>query len=154
MRKITPLFFFLLFIVGVISSCKKTTENQLINGLWSLKQVYLDTMTTNYLNTFPEFTNDHNCCFYKMNFNDAGELDGFYVTNDSIKYVAVGHWSLLEYNKVYMSLDQFIDGNFNIKKLTPSNWELTSDTNHIKMFDNGVNPKYDTSYTKLELLSI
>ncbi len=135
-------------------SCKKTTENQLINGLWSLKDVYLDTMTTNYLNNFYMFTYGHDCCFYKMDFNDNGELDGFYVTNDSINYVAVGHWSLLEYNRVYMDVDKFIDGNFTIKKNTLTQWELTSDTNHIKLYDNGVNPQFDTAYTKLELYSI
>ena len=154
MLKLSPCIALIALLLVFAPSCKKTTENQLIDGLWSLQQVYLDTMTTNYLNKFYMFTHGHECCFYKMDFNQDGELDGFYVTNDSINYVSIGHWNLLDYNRVYMNVDSFIDGNFTIKKTTLSQWELTSDTNHVKLFDNGVNPQFDTCYTKLELYSI
>lgn len=145
----------LALFVTLGSSCKKTTEDQLINGLWRLEDVYLDTSTTNYLNKFPEFANGNNCCAYKMNFDESDVILAFYIANDTIKSLSYGTWNLVAYNQVYIKLDSFMDGTFNIAKPSLKHWELTTSTNHVKAFDGMVPPSpFDTCYTKVEMYKL
>ena len=143
-----------IFLLAVAcNSCKKTTEDQLINGLWALESVYVDTSTANYMNKFPEFANGNGCCFYKINFDEANIVLSYYLTHDSVRTVATGTWIVNSYSQVYIKLDNFMDGTFNIDRVAPKHWELTSKANHIAAFDS-INPTMDTTYTKLELYKI
>ncbi|HWB61884.1 MAG TPA: hypothetical protein VG603_00130 [Chitinophagales bacterium] len=152
LRRITPL----LAIIGIIaaaSSCKKITESQLINGLWRINYVYIDSSTTNYISTFPGYSQGAGCCSYKMDFQDNGGCTAYYIVNDSVKYVAPGSWRLLTYSQVYMKVDNFIDGTFDITRPTGKHWILNSDANHIKAYDN-VNPQLDTTSTQIDMTKI
>ena len=139
----------LILILTAADSCKKTTESQLVNGLWQLNTVNLDTATGNYLTKFPNFGGS--CCAYKLSFQENDILFGYYITNDSIKLLRVGSWNVVSYTQVYMKVDSFIDGTFDINRPTLSHWDLTSHYNHVAAFDGGVNPQYDTCYTKLDM---
>jgi len=144
------------FVLGLIlvtaNSCKKTTESQLVNGLWQLNTVNLDTSNANYLNKFPNFGGS--CCAYKLSFEDPNILLGYYISNDSIKLISAGTWSVTTYSQVTMKVDSFIDGTFSITRTTLSHWDLTSNHNHVAAFDNGANPQFDTCYTKLDMTRI
>jgi hypothetical protein len=151
-NKLFALLFFA-FLALTISSCKKVTEDQLINGLWRIDEIYVDTISTNYLYNLPHYPEGNNCCAYKIDFERDGTVLAFYVTHDSINYVAPGIWYLPEYNKIYMKVDSFFDGTFDIAKPTLKHFRLSSDANHIKAFD-GVNPNMDTTSTKIDMVKI
>jgi hypothetical protein len=150
MLRLSPVILILASVVICCNSCKKETEDQLINGIWSLEQVYFDTSTSNYLNTYPEFTQGNSCCYYNMNFEDNGVVLAYYEVHDSIKYLVSGTWSLPDYNNVYIKCDNFMDGNFSISKPSLKHWELVSTANHISLFDSTASV-FDTAYTKLEI---
>ena len=141
------------FIIFSFNSCKKITEDQLINGLWKLDQVNIDTSSVNYMNTFRNFANGNNCCVYKMDFQKDDVVVAYYLTYDTFTLVTAGNWSVPEYNKITIKLDNFLDGTFDILKPSPGKWDLTSSANHIKAFD-GINAQFDTTYTKLVMEKI
>ena len=149
MRKAVAALSLLLAVLFTTNSCKKTTEGQLVNGLWHLNTVLLDTSTSNYLNKYPNFGGT--CCGYKLSFQEPNILFAYYISNDSIKTLSTGIFTVNSYTEVYMRVDSFIDGTFTISRPTLSHFELTCDRNHIRAFDNGVNPGFDTSYTKLDM---
>jgi hypothetical protein len=140
-------------VIGYFNSCKKITEDQLINGLWNLEEVYIDTSTSNYLATLPEFGSSAKCCFYKMYFQDNGTLLTYYVVHDSVKSINNGSWVLPDYNKVTMQFDIFVNGTFVINKPSLSHWELITTGNRAPVIDNLHLPG-DSAYTKLEMYKI
>ena len=142
----------LILLAFATNSCKKTTESELMNGLWKLNSAYVDTSTTNFLNRFPNFGTSY--CTYKLSFQESDVVIGYYISNDSILRIVTGKWSVPAYSQVYVKVDSFIDGTFNIARPTLSHWDLTTNYNHILFFDNGVNPQFDTTYTKLDITKI
>lgn len=141
----------LLFIPVIFSSCKKIQENFLLRGLWELQGIYVDTIPDNQMNNFlPSFANGDDCCNYKLGFEQDDVVVGYYVTYDSLNYVAAGTWRLDEYNKIVFKLENYIDGEFTLTRTGNRIYKMESDNNHIKAFD-GINPDLDTTYTRLEL---
>ena len=108
----------LLVLFGfTINSCKKTTESQLVNGLWVLNTVNLDTSSVNYL--LLKYPNvGGTCCGYKLSFEEPDILIGYYIANDSIKNLFTGSWQVNSYTQVTMKVDSFIDGTFDITRYT------------------------------------
>ncbi len=149
MTKAVIIFSLSFLIIITTNSCKKTTESQLLNGFWKLNKVYIDTSTTNYLNKFPDFGNSTSA--YKLSFQESDVVLSYYIRNDSILQLTAGTWSVPSYNQVYIKIDSFIDGTFDISRPTLHHWVLTTDYNHIAAYDNGVNPALDTAYTKLDI---
>ncbi|MDB5282600.1 MAG: hypothetical protein JWO06_1675 [Bacteroidota bacterium] len=141
------------FIVFSFNSCKKITTDQLVNGLWKLDEVYIDTTTSNYLNHLQNYSNGNNCCLYKIDFERDDRVVAYYLTYDTFTNVTAGIWNIPEYNKIYIKLDNFMDGTFDILKPTTKKWDLTSGANHIKFLD-GTNSPFDTTYTKLVMEKI
>jgi hypothetical protein len=153
MTKVVCLFSLLLVIVFTTNSCKKTTESELMNGIWQVNTVNVDTAGSNYLNVFPNFAGCSNCA-YKLSFQDQDVVIAYYISNDSIKHLATGTWTVPDYTKVTIKVDNFIDGTFSITRPLLSHWVLTSNFNHIAAFDNGVNPQFDTCYTKIDMIKL
>ena len=143
----------LILIVFTTNSCKKTTENELVNGLWQVNTVNVDTASENYLNMFPNFAGCSNCA-YKLSFQEQDVVISYYISNDSIIHLATGTWTVPEYSKVTIKVDNFIDGTFNITRPLLSHWILTTQLNHIAAFDHGVNPQFDTTYTKIDMTKL
>ena len=137
-------------IISAFSSCKKLTEDQIINGLWVVNQVNIDTFSTNYLDALPHFPSGNDCCNYKLDFERDGVVLAYYLTFDTFSYVTAGNWEVTKFNQVYINVDRFIDGTFDITKPAIRKWKLESDANHIKAFD-GINPLLDTTYTKIQM---
>ena len=142
----------LIFVAFTSNSCKKTTESELMNGLWKLNSAYLDTSGTNYLNRFPNFGSSY--CAYKLSFQESDIVIGYYISNDSILRIVTGTWNVPAYSQVYVKVDSFIDGTFNISRPSLTHWDLTTNYNHIAAFDHGVNTQFDTSYTKLDMTKL
>lgn len=153
MTKTVCILSLLAMLVFTTSSCKKTTENELMNGLWQLNTVNIDTASENYLDIFPNFAGCGNCA-YKLSFEENDIVIAYYISNDSILHIATGSWTVPAYNKVYVKADNFIDGTFSITRPGIDHWILTSQRNHIAVFDNGVNPLFDTTYTRLDMMKL
>lgn len=141
-----------LAVLGV-GSCKKITNDQLVNGIWRLDAVYVDTSTNNYLNTLPYFNRGGGCCTYKMDFQKDDVVLAYYLTYDTFTRIAAGNWMLNSSSEITIKLDNFIDGTFNILKPSTKKWELTSPANHIAAFDS-INPQFDTTYTSIVMEKI
>lgn len=133
-----------------ISSCKKAREDVLVKGLWDLEGVYVDTIVRNQLENLPFWLDGNKCCEYRLDFQDNDVLFGYYLTHDTFQYVTPGKWYLTDYDHIYMKVDNYVDGIFEISKPTPDRFKLESEENHVKYFD-GVNPELDTTYTRLEI---
>jgi hypothetical protein len=140
-------------VVFSVSSCKKITEDQIINGLWRVQTVYIDNSTTNYLNELPHYSDGGDCCFYKLDFERDGVVIAYYLAYDSLKSLDAGSWELLSGNEIQLKVGTFIDGIFEIEKPTLKHWRLNSDANHIAAYDS-VNPLLDTAATRIEMKKI
>lgn len=132
------------------SSCRKIQEDTFIKGLWKLNGMYFDTIQQNQMDVhFPGYSSPDKCCVYKLDFQSDNVVFGYYLTNDTFSYVAIGDWEIVKYNEIQMKIDSFADGTFDIEKTTIKKFQLTSDNNHVKYFDG--DPLKDTIVTRLEI---
>ncbi|HLP50401.1 MAG TPA: hypothetical protein VK154_05920 [Chitinophagales bacterium] len=151
--KIPLLVSFAIVLIAGVSSCKKITEDQLINGLWQVNKVTIDTSTSNYLNTLPHYGNSDDCCAYKLAFEKDNVVIAYYITYDSFTRYDIGTWEATAYKEVYISVDDFIDGTFKVAQPV-SNIKrriLTSEDNHIKALEG---TPLDTAKTVIDMLNI
>ncbi len=146
---------FLAIAVGFVltfSSCKKITQDQLINGLWQVEKVKvsLDTVE-NYLTTLPQYREDDDCCSYKLDFEKDNTVIAYYIANGSFNRILAGNWQVTAYNEIYMQVDSFIDGVFKITQPAIKRRVLTGERNHIKAYDGS---PLDTVMTVIEMRKI
>ncbi len=146
------LFLGLLVVVAMVSSCRKIQEDQLLKGLWVVEGLYFDTITTNQLtNFFPGHDATSKCCQYKINFDEDNLVIGYYLTNDSFTYVTTGLWELSAYNKLQLKLDNFANGEFEIKNKGIKKRHLISEKNIIPSLSGSLSG-FDTTYTRIQLI--
>lgn len=137
-------------VLFTVSSCKKAREDVLVKGLWDLQEIYVDTIAKNQMENMPFWTDGNNCCEYRLDFQDNDVLFGYYLTHDTFNYISIGKWYLTDYDHIYMKVDNYVDGIFEITKPVPTQFKLESDANHVKAFD-GINPDLDTTYTQIQI---
>jgi hypothetical protein len=138
------------FLLG-FNSCKKITEDQIINGLWSVQTVYIGPgSTTNYLLQLPHYADGNDCCYYKLDFERDGVVVAYYLTYDSLNSIEAGSWELNSGSEIQLKVGTFLDGTFTIEKPTLKHWRLTSAFNHVMAYDS-INPALDTTLTIMEM---
>ncbi len=140
-------------ILLTVNSCKKITQDQLINGLWKVKSVTVDTSSYNYLNTLNHFADGDDCCAYKLDFEKDNIVIAYYIANNDLEKIVAGTWEAIDYNTVEVQVDSFMDGSFEINRPSPKHWKLTGEKNHLPLFD-GVNPALDTAETVIDMFKI
>lgn len=151
MKKTFVLSAVVALLISFSTSCKKIQEDFIVKGLWRLQGAYIDTFSTNQMNVFlPLYANGNKCCEYKVDFQNDDVVFGYYSTYDTFNYVVIGNWELLKYNQIYIKLDKYVDGVFDIDKVGNKRYDMISEENHIKLFD-GISPELDTTYTRLEV---
>jgi len=125
-----------LFVAGMaLASCKKVQQDMIVKGVWELKAFYPDTATTNLMNSIlPYYSNGGGCCRYKIDFQSDDIVFGYYITYDTFNYVKIGKWQLRKFNKIYVQLDNYVDGEFEIKKSGRKEYTMTSEANYIRAF--------------------
>lgn len=133
--RFASLISFLFFLAVAFNSCKKITANQLINGLWRVNAVYIDTSSVNYLNSLPNFTDGNDCCSYKLDFEKDNTVVAYYITYNNLHKISAGNWKVTDYNEVFVKVDSFMDGTFKITQPNIKQRKLTSPNNHIKAND-------------------
>jgi hypothetical protein len=137
-------------VVVNFNSCKKIQQDNLINGLWQISDLHIDTIPSNFLLSLPHYPDGNDCCVYKLDFQKDDIVFAYYLTYDTFNYVVAGSWYLNQYNEIYMNFDKYFDGTFEIEKTSPKHFKLTSDKNHIRAFD-GVNAELDTTFTEIKM---
>jgi len=141
---------FISALVGItfsFNSCKKITEDQLINGLWQVENVSVNGSSDNYLETLPHFTDGNDCCAYKLDFEKDNTVIAYYITYNNFNRISAGNWEATAYNEVYIKVDSFMDGTFKITQPSIKKRVLTSDENYIKALT-------DTTETVIEMRKI
>src|SRR3954467_15583035 len=98
----------LLILVISFNSCKKITQDQLINGLWKVNTVTIDTSSTNYLNTLVHYTDGNDCCTYKLDFEKDNTVIAYYITYNNFTKIVAGNWKVTAYNEVLVQVDSFM----------------------------------------------
>lgn len=147
-------FLFISTFVGItfsFNSCKKITEDQLINGLWQVENVSVNGSSTNYLETLPLYPDGNECCTYKLDFEKDNTVIAYYITYNNFNRISAGNWEATAYNEVYIQVDSFMDGTFKITQPSIKKRVLTSDANHIKALDG---TPTDTAETVIEMRKI
>src|SRR4051812_19746354 len=127
--RITVLASFTAALVFGFSSCKKITEDQIINGLWRVQTVYVASNPVNYLLQLPQYASGDDCCYYKLDFERDGVVIAYYLTYDSLNSIEAGTWQLNSGDEMYLKVGTFLDGNFQIEKPTLKHWRLSSVAN-------------------------
>jgi hypothetical protein len=140
-------------VIFSFNSCKKITEDQIINGLWRIETIHANGSTFNLLSELPHYPEGNDCCYYKLNFERDGIVIAYYLTYDTLNSVEAGNWELNSGNQISLKVGSFIDGTFKIEKPTLKHWTLTSAFNHIRYYDL-TNPLLDTAVTNIDMKKI
>ena len=123
-----------LLVLGILLlcsfwSCKKTREYGVITGEWRFNSAYMNHTSTNILDVVLPYhaTNPENC-YYQIIYENDGTVYGNYYTYDTLNYFVVGKWHLIKYDLVYLQLDQYVNGIFNVEDEGNGNLKLTSNS--------------------------
>ncbi len=120
-----------------LSSCVKIQNRVLIKGTWELVNYSLDykTDTTghNFMEILPGYTQSGDCCRYMIDFKDNGLVTASYYVLDTLNYTVDGTWSLDEKSMLYINLDQYVDGLYEIDRQNRKNYIMTTDSNTLSL---------------------
>lgn len=135
-----------LLLITFFASCKKIQENKIINGTWEVMKVELNHTDPNAMEVFlPGYVSNSTCCHYIVDFKDDNTCSGTYYRNDSIVYTKTGEWHMVEFNLVYVKLDEYVDANLDVNRHSKTYYSLSSETNKVAIFGGNETP------TKLEI---
>lgn len=127
----------LLLIVGLtLSSCYKLKENFIMKGEWIVHQVRLDGGSTNFMEVIlPDY--DANTCEYKIFFGEDGVCIGQYYVADTLRYAVLGEWVLLDPTHLWVEVDQYVKGSFEIEEQSTSSVHMYAERNIVKFYNIG-----------------
>ena len=124
---------FILFIPFL--SCKKIKENFLMKGEWKVKSLSMNGGSLNMMDLalphYKEGNGVYHCFFY-----DEGIAKGEYYTHDTLNYEVFGQWEIRK-NKVFMKMDDYINGEFIYQKSGKKEFTLFCDSNYVELYDMG-----------------
>lgn len=112
-------------------SCQKFRENHIIKDVWTLHSVYIfgDKETNMMELVLPSYNNPKDCCKYVMDFQDDGDVFGYYYRFDTLDYMIKGEWELQDKDHLYVNLDNYVDGVFKLERDDLHHYTLHSDSN-------------------------
>ena len=113
------------------AGCEKFRENHIIKDVWTLQSVYIfDNKETNMMEVvLPNYNKPEGCCEYVMDFQDDGDVFGYYYRFDTLDYMIKGEWDLQDKDHLYVNLDQYVNGIFKLERDDLHHYILHSDSN-------------------------
>ncbi len=118
------------------SGCFKLKENFIMKGEWVLKKVEMDGGSTNFMEVvLPDY--DPNTCEYKIYFGEDGVCNGQYYVNDTLRYAILGSWVLLDPTHLWIEMDQYVKGTFEIEEQSTSLIHMYAERNIVKFYNIG-----------------
>lgn len=126
----------LVVLTSTLSGCFKLKENFIMKGEWVVKKIELDGGNTNFLETIlPQY--DANTSEYKIYFGEDGVCNGQYYVNDTLNYAIQGSWVLLDPTHMWIEMDQYVKGSFEIEEQSTSLIHMYAERNIIKFYGIG-----------------
>jgi len=120
----------------MLSGCFKVKENFIMKGEWVVQKVELDGGSTNFLEVIlPQY--DVNSSEYKIYFGEDGVCNGQYYVNDSLNYAIQGSWVLLDPTHLWVEMDQYVKGTFEIEEQSTSLVHMYAERNIVKFYNIG-----------------
>ena len=123
-----------LLVVALITwaGCKKIEEKVLLKGVFQLNSFYLEGSEDNFMRVALDgYDEPEGCCTYLIDFQDDGDAFGFYYRNDTLDYVVRGEWELKAYHELYINLDDYVNGTFDVDRQGKKKFQLTTNENTI-----------------------
>jgi len=107
-----------------------------MKGEWFASQVKMDGGSTNFLEVIlPDY--DPNTCEYKIYFGEDGVCAGQYYINGVLNYAVEGSWVLLDPTHMWIEMDQYIKGSFEIEEQSTSLIHMYAERNIVKFYNIG-----------------
>ena len=126
----------LVVAIATFSGCYKLKENFIMKGEWVVKSVKVDGGSTNFMGSIlPDF--DENTCEYKIYFGEDGVCAGQYYINDTLNYAVEGTWVLIDPSNLYIDMDQYVKGTFEIEEQSTSSVHMFAEQNLVKFYNIG-----------------
>lgn len=126
-------------IMMMLCSCQKIYNIYVIKGEWEVVSVEINGGSTNMMETFlPYYYYKNNCCSYKIYFDDDGTAKAEYHTFDTLNYEMFGEWELKDDKHIYMHLDEYVDGVFEIEIVNANEMNMYAEENLIKAYNIGM----------------
>ncbi len=123
-----------------LSSCHKVTHNTILKGQFHLNAFEINGGSTNFMGgVLPNYLDSDSTVIgdYVIYMLDNGLMRGEYYSNDTLVYYRTGIWDMPAKNKIYMNLDVFVDGTFDIETINKNEMLMSTDDNNIKFFNIG-----------------
>jgi hypothetical protein len=118
------------------SGCYKLKENFIMKGEWLVKKVEMDGGSTNFMDVIlPDY--NENTCEYKIYFGENGVCNGQYYVDGVLNYAIQGSWVLLDPTHLWVEMDQYVKGSFEIEEQSTSLIHMYAERNIVKFYDIG-----------------
>jgi len=122
----------------MLCACQKISHIYTIKGEWEVQSVEINGGSKNMLETFlPYFYYKNNCCSYKIYFAEDGIAKAEYYTFDTLNYEIIGDWEFKEGKLLYIHLDEYVNGNFEIEVVNANEMNMYAEENLINAYNIG-----------------
>ncbi len=130
----------ILIALFTFTSCHKVTHTTILKGQFHLNAFEINGGSTNFMGgVLPDYLDADSTVIgdYVIYMLDNGMMRGEYYSNDTLVYYRTGTWDMPSKNKIYMSLDVFVDGTFDIETINKDEMLMSTDDNNIRFFNIG-----------------
>jgi hypothetical protein len=127
-----------IIILFLFFSCIKIETTYVMKGKWELEAFYINNGNTNFMYPIlPLYSDGNDCCHYYIYFEDKGVAKAKYYTYDTLNYAVTGEWEMLDDRLMYINLDKYVNGIFEVKINTMKDFQLYSKKNYMKFYNIG-----------------
>ncbi|MCH2022301.1 MAG: hypothetical protein MK207_07430 [Saprospiraceae bacterium] len=107
-----------------------------MKGEWVVKSAKVDGGTTNFMEVLlPDY--NPNTSEYRIYFGDGGVCSGQYYVADTLRYAVMGEWLLLDDKHLWVEIDQYVKGSFEIEEQSASFVHMYAERNIVKLYNIG-----------------
>ena len=107
-----------------------------MKGEWVVHSVRVNGGATNFMEVLlPDFDSD--TCEYRIYFGEGGVCSGQYYVGDSLRYAVLGDWVLLDDTHLWVEIDQYVKGSFEIEEQSATQTYMYAEKNIVKLYNIG-----------------
>lgn len=128
------LFGLLLFVLE--TGCKKITENKIRKDKWTVHKITAPDSDVNLMGIFlPNFKDYPEESIYIIDFYEDGTAESRNYLGDSLIYKKPGLWKLEEKDRLYLDMDDYVQGLYEIHRDKKKTYTLKCNDNYNKKLD-------------------
>ena len=107
-----------------------------MKGEWVVNSVELDGGKTNMMYTIlPDYNADSSK--YVVYFGEEGRCTGQYYLNEKLNYAVEGTWSLVDKHHIYIELDNYVKGIFELEEQSRTEMIMYAEQNIVNFYKIG-----------------